>query len=168
MMLLLDYLLCWSHCPDSQAIKRRHLHPSWADTHTKKSFNRDATERQKSTKSRGWVQLCRLAKDGSEGLHWHLVLEQPCVKPYPKGNCSGWKHGEVSKPPAPTAVYIPRRHSPGQNHGMTYSRPLAHDPFTCYQKKMCFFAVPASGCPILTGIRCLVIPLLLEKGPSRA
>lgn len=98
--------------------------------HKKRSFKRDATERQKLTKSRGWVQLYLFVKDGSEGLHWHLVPESPYVKLHPDGNCSGWKRGEVSKPPTLTAVHVPRRHGPGQNHGMTYSS-LVHEPFAC-------------------------------------
>lgn len=60
MMLLMDYLLCCSHRPDSPAIKR-YLHPSWADTET--PLIRDAPERQRLTKAGGWVQLCRFGKD---------------------------------------------------------------------------------------------------------
>lgn len=50
MMLLMDYLLCCSHHPDSPAIKR-YLRPPWADTET--PIIRDAPERQKLTNARG-------------------------------------------------------------------------------------------------------------------
>jgi len=53
--------------------------------HRKKPFNRDATERPKLAKSRGWVQLGGFAKAGSEGAHGHPVLEQPCAKPHREG-----------------------------------------------------------------------------------